>query len=90
MWQVRAVAAAREPGERRVDALEGELERVRRDRSDLSQDLARAKAAIAASEQQVVHPTACSRLIGCTILRPSRQQISALRVMACRLIFEQT
>lgn len=51
--QMRARAAAREPGERRLDALEGELERVRRDRSDLATDLAKAKASIAASEQQV-------------------------------------
>ena len=65
---MRALAAAREPGERRLDVLEGELERVRRERADLAADLAKAKASIHASEQQV-HPHA--RPASCSIMQAS-------------------
>lgn len=68
---MRALAASREPAERRAEALEGDLERKRKEVTDLVGELARSRAAVSASEQQVqaaafpvlaaAHPEATSR-----------------------------
>ena len=51
--QLRGLAAVREPTQRKIEALETEVARLQRDKGDLSTDLARAKAEIAACEHQV-------------------------------------
>ena len=53
MLQLRALAATREPSERKLESLEHELLKLQRDKSDLATDLAKAKAEVSSCELQV-------------------------------------
>ena len=51
--QLRALAAVREPTERKMEALENEIVRLQRDKSDVTTELTKAKAEVASCELQV-------------------------------------